>query len=203
MMHSTQTHSCTDHPRSRGVYDLGLRAGDAPAGSSPLARGLRQDGLARHGSPGIIPARAGFTRGPRRAGRRNRDHPRSRGVYAAVVCVLILAIGSSPLARGLHKTRTGLVEKIGIIPARAGFTSTSTGASGGTRDHPRSRGVYGVYRYDETWKVGSSPLARGLLGDDEDDVGLRGIIPARAGFTCGRSTRSTADPDHPRSRGGY
>ena len=32
------------------------------AGSSPLARGLLVEGVAPAGEPGIIPARAGFTR---------------------------------------------------------------------------------------------------------------------------------------------
>ena len=57
-----------DHPRSRGVYSF--RAGQAAgaAGSSPLARGLRRHHL-HHGRPRrIIPARAGFTSGPARAG---------------------------------------------------------------------------------------------------------------------------------------
>ena len=31
--------------------------------------------------------------------------------------------GSSPLARGLHKTKPPTASRVGIIPARAGFTS--------------------------------------------------------------------------------
>ena len=70
-----------DHPRSRGVYDFTWQNSDWMRGSSPLARGLP------HAIPGlpdrqrIIPARAGFTAGPRRPGDPHRDHPRSRGVY--------------------------------------------------------------------------------------------------------------------------
>ncbi len=41
MMHSTQTHSCADHPRSRGVYRPPSGAGRPKRGSSPLARGLQ------------------------------------------------------------------------------------------------------------------------------------------------------------------
>ena len=33
------------------------------------------------------------------------------------------------------------------------------------------------------WAIGSSPLARGLLGGFTDDGTAIGIIPARAGFT--------------------
>ena len=71
-----------DHPRSRGVYTRTAGTGTrfpgssplarvyAPSavliaprrGSSPLARGLQGVALGQQGGPGIIPARAGFTR---------------------------------------------------------------------------------------------------------------------------------------------
>ena len=94
-----------DHPRSRGVYVLVGLSESADEGSSPLARGLLSSTNCRGSMPRIIPARAGFTApGPRPSGR-DRDHPRSRGVYA-------------------H-----FCPKIGhgswIIPARAGFTGRS------------------------------------------------------------------------------
>ena len=71
----------SDHPRSRGVYEVSSGFALADWGSSPLARGL-QGGRLRPPPPHrIIPARAGFTGTggphPRRLG----DHPRSRGVY--------------------------------------------------------------------------------------------------------------------------
>ena len=50
-----------DHPRSRGVYDVGSPVRPPPAGSSPLARGLPARLRAHRAALGIIPARAGFT----------------------------------------------------------------------------------------------------------------------------------------------
>ena len=50
-----------DHPRSRGVYTMPVNADNVLGGSSPLARGLRQDQVDRRRRGGIIPARAGFT----------------------------------------------------------------------------------------------------------------------------------------------
>ena len=72
--------------------------------------------------------------------------------------------------------------RVGIIPARAGFTNMYDGGDADCRDHPRSRGVYdalalyeaaladhprsrGVYACQvvaSLWAAGSSPLARGL-----------------------------------------
>ena len=50
-----------DHPRSRGVYVNSAGTSTSSPGSSPLARGLHHDRVARPVVPGIIPARAGFT----------------------------------------------------------------------------------------------------------------------------------------------
>ena len=70
-----------DHPRSRGVYGTTTSPARSPTGSSPLARGLPSTRPCGTIAPGIIPARAGFTRARRREWCRRRDHPRSRGVY--------------------------------------------------------------------------------------------------------------------------
>ena len=152
-----------DHPRSRGVYEWVADRGRQRRGSSPLARGLP---LAAHGGrPGvrIIPARAGFTWSTRPGLWSPPDHPRSRGVYTIIVRTPYHPDGSSPLARGLQTLVFKRVAKTGIIPARAGFTGSS---SAPTPTH-----------------FGSSPLARGLLGPHGVTPAAAGIIPARAGFT--------------------
>ena len=152
-----------DHPRSRGVYGAPSCTGGGapgssplarglprfrggvpqiPAGSSPLARGLPQGIGADATVYRIIPARAGFTRWSCPGRGRNRDHPRSRGVYKALFHRLPAGVGSSPLARGLRVVDGGQDRRRGIIPARAGFTRSEQDGSPGAWDHPRSRGVY-------------------------------------------------------------
>ena len=76
------TPCATDHPRSRGVYEIYGYEPMASIGSSPLARGLRFGPNTCPTSYRIIPARAGFTRRRPPMRRRGPDHPRSRGVYA-------------------------------------------------------------------------------------------------------------------------
>ena len=172
-----------DHPRSRGVYFGQARPPAYSAGSSPLARGLRDALPPLPSVVGIIPARAGFTRAAPYALRQRGDHPRSRGVYPYPAGSPRLILGSSPLARGLP-TVTSRGPTVGrIIPARAGFTPTAYVRSSRPWDHPRSRGVY--WRSASSWTpaCGSSPLARGLPGRKRRAGHLRGIIPARAGFT--------------------
>ena len=111
------------------------------------------------------------------------DHPRSRGVYRG--------IRSLQCAGGR------------IIPARAGFTSTTGRSSAPPWDHPRSRGVYQQRALHGAQTQGSSPLARGLPPAVCVITRPTGIIPARAGFTPLRWRECTRIADHPRSRGVY
>ena len=192
-----------DHPRSRGVYYTSLNATVGAGGSSPLARGLRSASAVPLCECGIIPARAGFTSAATRVQRETTDHPRSRGVYWVRHPRVPRVLGSSPLARGLHAHHRQTPSQFRIIPARAGFTSSSTSATPSTKDHPRSRGVYPLPGLGYWAREGSSPLARGL----QDGRGRRsvvgGIIPARAGFTARTTRESNSRSDHPRSRGVY
>ena len=70
-------------------------------------------------------------------------------------------------------------------------------------DHPRSRGVYRLFRSCSSPWYGSSPLARGLQERGGARRRTRGIIPARAGFTGRRQLHPSRLGDHPRSRGVY
>ena len=70
-------------------------------------------------------------------------------------------------------------------------------------DHPRSRGVYAATCGVGHPVHGSSPLARGLLIAELQEMFMGRIIPARAGFTPRRSRARTTMQDHPRSRGVY
>ena len=131
-----------DHPRSRGVYSLAPSQDWRPTGSSPLARGLRDDAPAALAAARIIPARAGFTDWGSPTSRTQSDHPRSRGVYDGSIFNLGWLRGSSPLARGLLEMDADPALPRGIIPARAGFTSACATRGRRPWDHPRSRGVY-------------------------------------------------------------
>ena len=114
-----------------------------------------------------------------------------------------LKTGSSPLARGLPLSAPHTCGAARIIPARAGFTGRRAESSPAGTDHPRSRGVYRKSGGKCITTMGSSPLARGLLTLDANDVINVGIIPARAGFTQALTRKLRTRRDHPRSRGVY
>ena len=160
-----------DHPRSRGVYISPPSPAPSRRGSSPLARGLHVRYNLSSKTRRIIPARAGFTVMRGSSGSPSGDHPRSRGVYSALLASIILPGGSSPLARGLRD-------------ATARYSS-------GPLDHPRSRGVYMTLVLGGGREKGSSPLARGLQDHRPRGAEGAGIIPARAGFTGAHSTMTS------------
>ena len=192
-----------DHPRSRGVYRVRRVSFSRLCGSSPLARGLLPRPLTAIRTPGIIPARAGFTPTASHGDSHTWDHPRSRGVYPSRAPNRIRDPGSSPLARGLLEDLRQFYVEVGIIPARAGFTLDGFGSLVGVEDHPRSRGVYAPPPGWSRTGVGSSPLARGLRRHQPRRREPRRIIPARAGFTGRIGCPSGSAGDHPRSRGVY
>ena len=97
--------------------------------------------------------------------------------------MVVMVLGSSPLARGLLGRLMGQLQD--------------------AADHPRSRGVYAVLPAGVQTGNGSSPLARGLRGGSAPPQGAGGIIPARAGFTIMMAACTRALGDHPRSRGVY
>ena len=222
-LHEADDQPVQDHPRSRGVYAIVCAVLSSLYGSSPLARGLQQRRRRRVTGSGIIPARAGFTakqrardaykrdhprsRGVyRRAPRPSRslsDHPRSRGVYASRCPKGRPSTGSSPLARGLLDHVADGRGRVGIIPARAGFTRSSAARKPWMTDHPRSRGVYYEREGKKPEEPGSSPLARGLPNTKPPLRRRPRIIPARAGFTRILWMMSRWSRDHPRSRGVY
>ena len=120
--HFTLGLSVQDHPRSRGEYCAGWCLQECCYGSSPLSRGIRHYGQSGDRKTGIIPALAGNTGSGDIKMTRGTDHPRSRGEYAGTVPLRYLALGSSPLSRGIRSSSATINTYNGIIPALAGNT---------------------------------------------------------------------------------
>ena len=92
-----------DHPRLRGEYFHSSQALRANGGSPPLARGIRFWFWDPKEETRITPACAGNTGYKKFCPQRAEDHPRLRGEYYTSTGVNTFAIGSPPLARGIHK----------------------------------------------------------------------------------------------------
>ena len=111
------------------------------------------------------------------------------------------ATGSSPLARGTLGPLLSPCILGRFIPAGAGNTSPVSSRSGRRSVHPRWRGEHlGGFRHRPT-VGGSSPLARGTLGELAPARRDRRFIPAGAGNTPAQRCGCGHDPVHPRWRG--
>ena len=171
------------HPRSRGEHINQKGKIEIETGSSPLARGTRQEDIQNPRDGGLIPARAGNTLAHFRLLPVFRAHPRSRGEHAGHVLQPQVALGSSPLARGTQPKEPAQPAPVGLIPARAGNTAVLLLENPNARAHPRSRGEHKASQSKIFFLAGSSPLARGTPRFYCEYHHRRGLIPARAGNT--------------------
>ena len=157
-------------------------------------------GYARRRS-GLIPARAGNTRGSGDVFLLEWAHPRSRGEHREPSVFLNNMRGSSPLARGTPRSSDPLYGSLGLIPARAGNTPSKSIISCHSWAHPRSRGEHHARRFGGRPGAGSSPLARGTRPSLTTATCRCGLIPARAWNTVVFIAAEDQDGAHPRSRG--
>ena len=149
----------------------------------------------------IIPARAGPTRPPSTSRSLKPDHPRSCGANFTPVETGSTPAGSSPLVRGQPELVLDPVERVRIIPARAGPTGRRSCRWSWRADHPRSCGANADQRMAVDDMNGSSPLVRGQPNHRQNTRWHYRIIPARAGPTYSKRMTKTTATDHPRSCG--
>ena len=130
------------HPRSRGEHENWGHGFRLPFGSSPLARGTLSRSCYRMKILRLIPARAGNTHSAVRRKTTRAAHPRLCWEHGTPFSVSQAALGSSPLARGTPSRYPPRLLEPGLIPARAGSTSSPARLSASPPAHPRSRGEH-------------------------------------------------------------
>ena len=112
-----------DHPRACGANSWSVSPVSFPDGSSPRVRGKRVDAVLTARPLRIIPARAGQTVLIVHSRVLSSDHPRACGANATSAFLALSPAGSSPRVRGKLRDSPDGVERVRIIPARAGQTS--------------------------------------------------------------------------------
>ena len=152
-------------------------------GSPPLARGIPPFPFSRLASSRITPACAGNTVAISCVFCCNWDHPRLRGEYTLIKDAEEWETGSPPLARGILLWVAGCACASGITPACAGNTLEVQALQIVDGDHPRLRGEYHRAKQKSILKMGSPPLARGILWNLVKTLIDIGITPACAGNT--------------------
>ena len=110
------------HPRACGENRTHTAAHPISKGSSPRVRGKRASRPSVPEPKGLIPARAGKTKGHRFQCLGVKAHPRACGENQDIGVLDLTASGSSPRVRGKHALVQLPAHPGGLIPARAGKT---------------------------------------------------------------------------------
>ena len=109
-------------------------------GSSPRVRGKLTVPPELIITAGLIPARAGKTKGSRLSLLRTQAHPRACGENVFDIEDTWEQAGSSPRVRGKREKRAPPRSRARLIPARAGKTTLSGIGSTLNTAHPRACG---------------------------------------------------------------
>ena len=107
--------SSAAHPRAGGENHRMSAAAQDALGSSPRGRGKLNGTQRSYVSNGLIPARAGKTRGVGFRRRSRPAHPRAGGENQISAQEFNEALGSSPRGRGKHFLTCAFIERIGQI----------------------------------------------------------------------------------------
>ena len=189
------------HPRACGENLRQCWRSVPAAGSSPRVRGKRSRPRRPRPRPGLIPARAGKTRGTPRRRPWPPAHPRACGENRGRGSPLGTRRGSSPRVRGKRSDALGQHRGDRLIPARAGKTRPSSDASSPSWAHPRACGENFTSPLTQSTALGSSPRVRGKQQKKPPTYFRYRLIPARAGKT-GVLGHPLAQPwAHPRACG--
>ena len=172
-----------DHPRVCGEHPDSPDSPASTMGSSPRMRGTPYGKRSAPCGRGIIPAYAGNTHGSPQPRTSPRDHPRVCGEHCRKCGFSDCCVGSSPRMRGTQRGVRNPRTALGIIPAYAGNTPSSSPSSVPVGDHPRVCGEHprNVSQSIRPW--GSSPRMRGTRTVRHSQRSPIGIIPAYAGNT--------------------
>ena len=152
------------HPRTGGENTTGSHSAGELPGSSPHGRGKLTVPHSACGVRGLIPARAGKTRGDVVCESVTQAHPRTGGENFDVTELLVRNSGSSPHGRGKRPAARRRTAPTGLIPARAGKTADVGFPRRALRAHPRTGGENAHNRGIPQADTGSSPHGRGKLG---------------------------------------
>ena len=171
------------HPRACGENISSRASIWSVCGSSPRVRGKPSRAPDRPGTLRLIPARAGKTPATPPAASSPGAHPRACGENGPLPAEGMTLEGSSPRVRGKREGDGEGCGADGLIPARAGKTSSMVMIPVCRAAHPRACGENTARAPGLIATSGSSPRVRGKLPAPRIRLPEAGLIPARAGKT--------------------
>ena len=189
------------HPRIRGERKTSDLCKQHPDGSSPHTRGTLRGGDRMRGHTRFIPAYAGNAQSPGRTIEGLPVHPRIRRERIVASARNLKPNGSSPHTRGTPRQPAARGRETRFIPAYAGNATRSSLSPLNISVHPRIRGERPSTSSLGSRNAGSSPHARGTLGENKGDPVEIRFIPACAGNAREQCRRGRLRSVHPRMRG--
>ena len=181
-----------------GENQTGVLNAAKQAGSSPHVRGKPGLDEGRREGAGLIPARAGKTEMSLMEPKGDTAHPRACGENRIMGIPRTRVAGSSPRVRGKPPDPRRPSGRRGLIPARAGKTSTRPPPRGASWAHPRACGENLTGMMTHWPDSGSSPRVRGKPYAQRLRGLALGLIPACAGKTPRAAPMFANAPAHPR-----
>ena len=192
----------TAHPRAGGEHRPPFLSTTPPYGSSPRGRGARDQGSSGAVEGRLIPARAGSTKQGTLARTPRSAHPRAGGEHQRVDGSHHSWQGSSPRGRGARETLAGRRLLHGLIPARAGSTSSRRPRRARRTAHPRAGGEHHSGAGYADKPGGSSPRGRGSTLARVPASGTAGAHPRAGGeHSYGSVSVVPSGGSSPRGRG--
>ena len=189
------------HPRACGENHALLVNDPNALGSSPRVRGKPRRVVKGDRRRRLIPARAGKTGPCRHLPEEQPTHPRACGENVQEVSLVAIPAGSSPRVRGKRPDLVSGEVGARLIPARAGKTRSGVAVRSSSSAHPRACGENWSTASRRSTASGSSPRVRGKRLQAAPHRSDAGLIPARAGKTCGGARSLFRRGAHPRACG--
>lgn len=130
--------------------------------TSPYTQGIPHAFISSGCSHRTIPVYVGNTHRSPQISAARQKHPRIHGEYSHRVCDCMMALETSPYARGIHHFRCRVQTELRNIPTCVGNTGQDSMGHRKGRNHPHVHGEY-LARVKKSFLVlEPSPCARGI-----------------------------------------
>ena len=192
-----------NHPHMHGEYITPDPLSFVPSESSPYVRGIFIIDSLREFMVGNIPVCTGNTSTLWFLPSLCVKHPRIHGEYSHRVCNCMMALETSPYARGIHHFRCRVQTELRNIPTCVGNTSQDSMGHRKGRNHPHVHGEYPGAYPSLRMSTEPSPCAWGIpCKSGEEFLGF-GTIPMCMGNTLKNLVYGTLPWNHPHVHGEY
>ena len=189
-------------PRACGGGSMPTYHVPANGGCSPRERGWFLTAILQLLAGGVLPARAGVvpsppgpTSGPTRA-------PRASGGGSEIRALVAARLSCSPRERGWFRRLPEVLQRRGVLPARAGVVPNGARPLRSSARAPRASGGGSVSGGPPVVLAQCSPRERGWFRDRGADRDRPEVLPARAGVVPPGRRAVPCGPRAPRASGG-